>query len=79
MEEKKKKTKETSFEEDLAELEVTVKGLESGNVPLDDAIDQFNKAMKLANKCSKKLKSAEESINKILNEDGTLSDFTVQE
>ena len=26
-----------------------------------------------------RLKSAEESINKILNEDGTLSDFTVQE
>lgn len=79
MEKEKKKTREASFEEDLEQLETIVKGLESGNVPLDDAIDQFNQAMKLANKCSKKLKNAEESINKILNEDGTLSDFVIPE
>lgn len=77
--EKEKKKREASFEEDLEQLETIVKGLESGNVPLDDAIDQFNQAMKLANKCSKKLKNAEESINKILNEDGTLSDFVIPE
>lgn len=79
MEKEKKKVREASFEEDLEQLETIVKGLESGNVPLDDAIDQFNQAMKLANKCSKKLKNAEESINKILNEDGTLSDFVIPE
>ena len=31
-------TKEKSFEESLTELETIVKDLESGNVPLDDAI-----------------------------------------
>ena len=79
MEKEKKKAHESSFEEDLEQLETIVKGLESGNVPLDDAINQFNQAMKLANKCSKKLKNAEESINKILNEDGTLSNFVIPE
>ena len=48
-----KKTKELSFEESLANLEEIVKKLESGDVPLDLAIDEFNKAMVLAKSCEK--------------------------
>ena len=36
-----------SFEESLEKLEEIVKKLETGDVPLDDAIDEFNKAMQL--------------------------------
>ena len=43
------KEKELSFEEAIKELEIIVKDLESGNVELDDAINKFNQAMKLAN------------------------------
>ena len=40
--------KELSFEENLEKLEEIVKKLENGDVPLDDAIKEFNEAMVLA-------------------------------
>ena len=74
-----KKKEELSFEESLKQLETIVKDLENGNVDLDDAINKFNEAMVLANNCNRKLKNAEESINKILNKDGELEDFKIEE
>jgi exodeoxyribonuclease VII small subunit len=74
-----KKEKELSFEESLLELEGIVKKLEVGDVPLDDAIEEFNKAMKLAKVCYTKLKNAEEAITKLVNKDGKLEDFNVEE
>ena len=73
------KEKELSFEENLNNLETFVKDLESGNVPLDDAINKFTEAMKIAKTCDEKLKNAEENVNKILNKDGTLSEFKIEE
>lgn len=73
------KEKELTFEENLSKLEMIVKELENGSVPLDDAINKFNEAMLIAKTCNDKLKNAEESVNKILNEDGTLEDFKVEE
>ncbi len=75
----KKEEKELTFEESLEQLETIVKKLETGEVPLDDAIKEFNKAMTLAKSCDEKLKSAEEAITKIVNPDGSLSDFKVEE
>ena len=66
---------ELTFEESMKKLEVIVKDLESGNIPLDDAINKFNEAMKLAKSCNDKLKNAEENVNKILKENGDLEDF----
>lgn len=66
------------FEEKLNELEKMVNELESGDVDLDDAIDKYTKAMKLAKECSDKLKTAEENVNKIL-KDNNLEDFEVEE
>ena len=68
-----------TFEESLIKLETIVKELENGTVPLDDAINKFNEAMVLAKTCDEKLKQAEESINKILNNDGTITEFNVDE
>ena len=73
------KKEEKSFEEQIKELEVIVKDLESGTVPLDEAIDKFNTAMKLSSSCNEKLKNAEETINKVLNKNGELEDFEVKE
>lgn len=75
----KKEEKELTFEESLEQLETIVKKLETGEVPLDDAIKEFNRAMTLAKSCDEKLKSAEEAITKIVNPDGSLSDFKVEE
>lgn len=74
-----KKEKELSFEESLLNLEEIVKKLETGDVPLDDAINEFNKAMKLAKSCDEKLKKAEESITKLVKDNGEIVDFQVEE
>lgn len=67
-----------SFEKSLEELEVIVKELESGNVNLDDAINKYTEAMKLAKFCSEKLNDATEKVNKILTEDNELKEFKAE-
>lgn len=68
-----------SFEENLEKLESIVKKLETGEVPLDEAIDNFNEAMKLAKTCDEKLKNAEEAITKLVKDNGDVVDFKVEE
>jgi len=75
----KEENKELSFEESLNNLEEIVKKLEVGDVPLDDAINEFNKAMLLAKVCDEKLKKAEESITKLVKDNGDVVDFQVEE
>lgn len=70
---------EMTFEDKIKLLEEIVKELESGEVPLDDAIDKYTKAMKLAKECSDKLNDVSEKINKIMLENGKLEDFVVNE
>ena len=70
---------EKSFEDALKELEVIVGELESGNTELDQAINKYTEAMKLAKYCSDKLDNATKSVNKILNENKELIDFNVEE
>ncbi|WP_462316815.1 exodeoxyribonuclease VII small subunit [Methanobrevibacter sp.] len=64
-----------SFEESLEKLEEIVNKLESGDVPLDDAIEEFKNAMDLVKICNDKLNSAEESIAKIVEDNGELIEF----
>ena len=66
-----------TFEDALNELETIVKELESGNVNLDDAINKYTEAMKLAKECSDKIKNAEYIVSKIVKENGELEDFEV--
>ena len=68
-----------SFEENLEKLESIVKKLETGEAPLDEAIDSFNEAMKLAKTCDEKLKNAEEAITKLVKDNGDVVDFKVEE
>ena len=74
-----KNKEELSFEENIKKLEEIVKELESGEVPLDDAINKFTEASSIARLCDEKLKLATDSINKIMNEDGSLKDFKIEE
>ena len=70
---------ELSFEESLEKLEEIVNKLENGNVPLDDAIDEFKKAMDLVKICNEKLEDAEESIAKIVQDNGEFIEFNTNE
>ena len=75
----KKEDKELNFEDSLKELEEIVKKLEVGDVPLDEAIIEFNKAINLAKSCDDKLKSAEEAITKLVSDNDEIKDFNVEE
>lgn len=67
-----------SFEDNLKELEEIVANLEKGNVPLDDAIEEFKKAMDLVKACDDKLKDAQDTIAKIVKDNGEIADFDVE-
>ncbi len=69
---------EKTFENALQELETIVKELESGNVDLDNAINKYTEAMKLAKFCSEKLNDATTKVNKILTEDNKLEKFNAE-
>ncbi len=51
-----------SFEESLNELEALVKELESGDLPLEKALEKFEQGVKLSEACRKKLEEAERKV-----------------
>ena len=66
---------EKTFEENMAELQSIVEKLENGDTNLDDAIEEFQKAMDLIKSCDSKLKEAEDTINKIVDENKDIVEF----
>ena len=54
-----------NFEEALQELENIINKLESGEVPLDETIDLYDRGSELRKYCEQKLLSAEEKIQRI--------------
>lgn len=65
MESNELKIEDLSFEEALVELENIVRELEGGRVKLDDAVKAYEKAVKLKQYCSEKLKEATLKVEKI--------------
>lgn len=56
---------ELTFEQALAKLDETVRALEAGDLPLDEATRLYEQGMKLAQTCNEMLASAELRITKI--------------
>lgn len=54
--------KDMSFEEALARLEVIVKGLDSGDIPLDISLELFEEGVSLVKLCNSKLENVERKI-----------------
>ncbi|MFU0791511.1 exodeoxyribonuclease VII small subunit [Cerasibacillus sp. JNUCC 74] len=73
------KDKELSFEEAMQELEEIVEKLETGDVPLEKAIIYYQDGMKLSKLCNDKLNQVEDKMTKIMNEQGDLDPFQIQE
>jgi exodeoxyribonuclease VII small subunit len=69
--------KTPDLEKSLAQLEEVVQLLEEGEIPLEEALKQFEKGVKLSRDCQTALKSAEQRI-KVLT-DGKLEDFGTEE
>lgn len=64
------KEKTQTFEQSMAELEVIVKQLETGEVPLEEALEQFQKGIELSKVCQDTLAKAEETLTKIMSDEG---------
>ena len=73
------KTSEKTFEDSVRDLETIVGELESGELDLDKSIEKYTEAMKLIDFCEKKLNKATETINKLVGEDGKITDFVIEE
>lgn len=68
-------SKEKKFEENLADLEAIVQKLESGQVPLEEAISEFQKGMKLSKDLQETLDQAEKTLVKVMQADGSKTEL----
>lgn len=74
----KKNDAPASFETELNELEQIVTRLESGNLPLEEALNEFERGVQLARQGQVKLQQAEQRVQILLsdNDDAPLTPFT---
>ena len=66
---KKARGQDVCFEEALGKLEVIVKELEKGELPLEEALERFAEGVGLSQVCLARLNAAEQAIDKILREE----------
>ena len=72
------KISKMSFEEALSELEEIVRGIESGEVDLDGALQAYERGAALKEHCDTILREAQEKVSKIrLDADGAITQETV--
>lgn len=73
------KKEDIKFEDKIKELERIIDELESGEIDLESSIEKYTKAMKLVKECDEKLKNIEEQVNKIVNENGEMENFSIND
>jgi len=76
---KKNNYEDKKFEELMTDLDGIVKELENGTTDLESTIEKYTEAMKIVKACNDKLNTATEAVNKILQDNGSLEDFTISE
>lgn len=59
-----------TFEQDMKNLEEIVKRLEQGDIPLEEAIEKFKQGMDLSKKLQNTLLQAEETLTKVIDDNG---------
>jgi exodeoxyribonuclease VII small subunit len=62
-----------SFESGLQQLEAIVKEMESGELPLERALELFETGMKLSDSCRKQLEAAETRVEILLKRAGEVN------
>lgn len=60
-----KKSAKNSLENSLKKLEEIVESLESGTIPLDDAVNLYEEGVRISKECAEKLKAAELKVKKM--------------
>ncbi|CAM3957061.1 exodeoxyribonuclease VII small subunit [Lederbergia lenta] len=59
-----------TFEEAMEQLDIIVQKLEEGDIPLEEALTNYQKGMELSKLCHDKLKHAEEQLTTVLTDNG---------
>lgn len=57
---------EVTFEQAMKRIEKIVAELEKGDLPLEESLDRFEEAVRLARSCQEKLEKAEARISKLV-------------
>jgi exodeoxyribonuclease VII small subunit len=63
--------KEKTFDEAMKDLEGIVQKLEQGDVPLEEALDQFQEGISLSRYCKRIIEDAEKTVTRMVNEDNS--------
>lgn len=63
-------TAKPTFEEQLAQLQQIVNHLEQGNVPLEEALQQFQEGIKLSKELQTELTNAEKTLGHLIDDNG---------
>lgn len=73
----RKKVETLSFEQSMQELETIVSKMEQGDLPLEDALRNFERGIQLARMSQQKLKDAEQKVQILMSQNGqaNLLDF----
>ncbi|CAM3242230.1 exodeoxyribonuclease VII small subunit [Sporolactobacillus spathodeae] len=66
-----------SFEEAMVELESIVKQLETNDVPLEKAIDLFQKGMAYSKLCHDKLEKVSDKMDRLMHTEGDSEPFSI--
>lgn len=64
--------KSLNFERNLEQLETLVTEMESGELSLEDSLSAFEKGIKLTRECQSALQTAEQKVQKLIEENGQL-------
>ncbi|MDP2322684.1 MAG: exodeoxyribonuclease VII small subunit [Gammaproteobacteria bacterium] len=70
---RKPPAKAIDLEKSLADLEAIVEQLESGELPLDKSLKEFERGVRLSRECQGALKDAEQRVQVLMG--GNLQDF----
>lgn len=68
-----------SFEENLQQLEAIVTELETGDVPLEKAMTEFQKGVKLSQTLEETLTQAEKTMAKVMADNGEEVPFDAED
>lgn len=63
-------TEKVTFEQDMKNLEEIVKKLEQGDIPLEEAVEKFKQGIDLSKKLQNTLLQAEETLTKVIDDNG---------
>ena len=69
----RKKAESLTFEQSMQELETLVTKMEQGDLPLEDALQSFERGIQLARHSQQKLKDAEQKVNILTSQNGQQS------